>query len=73
MLLELLVKPNSRQESVEKISDSLYRVAVNAPPIDGKANEAVIRLLAKHFKVPKSAITLVRGAKGKKKWVQIND
>lgn len=71
MLLELIVKPNSKHESVEKISETVYRVAVNSPPVDGKANEAVIKILAKHFKLPKSAITLVRGAKGKKKFVEV--
>jgi len=48
-----------------------YMVRVRAPPTEGKANERVVELLAKHFKVPKSSITLVSGFKSKKKIIEI--
>jgi uncharacterized protein (TIGR00251 family) len=46
-------------------------VAVNAPPVDGKANEAVVRVLAETFGVPRSAVTIVRGETGRKKTIRI--
>ena len=72
MRIEVLVKPNSKKQGVEKLGEGQYRVAVHAPPIEGKANEAVIELLAKYFKTRKSAIQIVRGHKGKQKWVEIS-
>lgn len=46
-------------------------VYVTAPPDDGKANEAMIRLLAKHYGVAPSHVTLVRGATNRNKLVRI--
>jgi uncharacterized protein (TIGR00251 family) len=67
MKVSVTVKPNSRTEKVEQISPNEYLVRVNAPPAEGKANERVIELLAKHLNVPKSRIELSSGGKSKKK------
>ncbi|MBV8169889.1 MAG: DUF167 domain-containing protein [Alphaproteobacteria bacterium] len=40
----------------------VLKVAVTAPPVDGAANQALIALLAKRLKVPKSSVSLVAGA-----------
>ena len=71
MKISITVKPNARRESVEKNPDGSYRVSVKAPPVEGKANEAVIEALADYFSVPKSTIFIVKGTKGKKKLVEI--
>ena len=46
-------------------------VAVNAPPVDGKANLAVVRVLAETFGIPRSSVTIVRGETGRKKTVRL--
>jgi uncharacterized protein len=61
------VKPNSRKESLENLAPAKYRIRVNVPPTDGKANAAVIEALAKFFRIPKSKIVLVHGEKSKNK------
>jgi uncharacterized protein YggU (UPF0235/DUF167 family) len=61
------VKPNSRQEGVILRPDGSLLVRVNAPPVDGRANERVIELLSEHLGKPKSSIRLVRGASAKLK------
>lgn len=66
------VKPNSKIESVETLADGSLLVRVNAPPVDGRANERVIELLSEHFKKPKSKFHLLRGHNGKKKIFQIS-
>lgn len=73
MRITITVKPNSRRESVEATGPNEYRVAVNAPAQEGRANEAVIRALADHFGVAKSRIQITHGQKGKKKLVEIAD
>ncbi len=72
MLLTLTVKPNSKKEFVEKVSEGEYRVAVRAQAVDGKANEAVIEALAEYFHIRKSAISIKNGKTGRKKIVQID-
>lgn len=71
MKISVLAKPNSKKESVEVQADGSIVVRVNAPPTEGKANERVIELLAKHFGRPKSAIQLISGPRSKKKIFQV--
>ncbi|MFA6594333.1 MAG: DUF167 domain-containing protein [Candidatus Buchananbacteria bacterium] len=65
------VKPNSKHEAVEKITDSVYKVRVRAPAQEGKANEAVIRTLADYFKVAKGLIKLKTGKTSRTKVITI--
>ena len=60
MILSITVKPNAKREGVEKRPDGSYRVAVHAPPVEGKANEAVVEMLADYFSVPKSSVRIHR-------------
>lgn len=67
MKITVSVKPNSKKEHVEKQPDGSYIVRVNVPPIEGRANERVIELLAEYFQCAKTKIALVSGQRGKKK------
>ena len=50
----------------------MLRVRVTAPPVGGKANDAVERLVAKTLGLPKSAVGIVAGAQGREKTVAID-
>jgi uncharacterized protein (TIGR00251 family) len=65
------VVPNAKQPQVKEEQGRL-KVYVTAPPVDGKANEAVIETLAAHYKVRKSAVTIVRGETSREKVVDID-
>ena len=65
------VKTNSREESVTKISENEYAVRVKVPPVEGKANRAVVEVLSEFFHVPKSRIGILRGHKSKIKLIEI--
>jgi len=69
--IEVHVKPNARRESIERTAEGIYKVSVNAPAQEGKANAAVIAIVAAHFNVPKRAVVIRRGETGKKKWIEI--
>jgi uncharacterized protein len=69
--LDIAVKPRSSREGVGPVQGDRLVVSVNAPPVDGKANEAVVRVLAQTFGVSRSAITIVRGETGRKKTLRI--
>jgi uncharacterized protein (TIGR00251 family) len=69
--ISVTVTPNSRNAAVTEVSAREYRVSVHAPARDGKANEAVIEVLAEYFAVPKSRIKIARGHSARKKVVVI--
>lgn len=70
MRISVIVKPNKRQNSVEE-TDSGLSVSLRATPEKGKANAALICVLADHYKVPKSAVTIKTGKSSPKKMVHI--
>ena len=73
MKISVHIKPNSRhREEVVKNDDDTLTVYVKAPAIDGRANAAAIKLLAKYFGVASSKVKLVRGATSKYKIFEID-
>ncbi|WP_243826524.1 DUF167 domain-containing protein [Candidatus Nanosynbacter sp. TM7-057] len=73
MKISVHIKPNSRhREEVVKNDDDTLTVYVKSPAIEGRANAAAIKLLAKHFKVASSKVKLVRGATSKYKIFEID-
>lgn len=72
MKISVTVKSRSRQEKVEKTGDC-YIAYVREPPIENKANKALIKLLSGHFGVSKSQVIILSGAKSKQKIVEIRD
>jgi len=69
--ITVTVKPNAKKPTVNRISLTEYRASVNAAPKDGKANQALIELLADHFGVAKSLVAILRGHGAKKKLIRI--
>jgi len=67
------VRPNSKQEKIEKITDGVYKIHVRAPAQENRANLAVIKLLAEYFGVAKSLIAIKAGKSSKTKVIIIGD
>ena len=72
MKISVHVTSNATQNTVEKISEADYKVRVTAPPIEGKANIAVAKLLADYFGVSKSQVELIHGHKSRIKYFEIH-
>lgn len=70
MRIQVKAHPRSKKEEVLKKGDTLYEVWVKEAPEDGKANEAILRALARHLGVPRLELSLMAGASSKNKWVQ---
>jgi uncharacterized protein len=64
------VKVNSRTESIVQEGD-VFIVRVSEPPREGKANQAVIKLLAQQFGISKSKIRILNGFRSKNKLVEL--
>ena len=71
MLIRVYVTPNAREAGVIKVSEDYYEVRVDERAMDDRANKRLLEILAEHFKIPKSRISIVRGAKSRNKIVQI--
>jgi len=71
MRIYVRVIPRSSQNKVEKISKGEYKVKITAPPVDGQANDMLIKVLAKYFNVSKSCLAIVGGKSAKVKIVDV--
>lgn len=73
MIIQVKVKPKSKKEEVKKVGEDTYEVKVNAPPEGGKANERLLELLSKHFKVSKNSIKILKGHTSRNKLIEIKE
>ncbi|HKU91503.1 MAG TPA: DUF167 domain-containing protein [Steroidobacteraceae bacterium] len=71
--LKVKVKAGSRIEELAEQEDGTWLVRVKAPPVDGRANEAVIALLATRFGVRKAQVSIKSGASSRVKLIFIAD
>lgn len=71
MRIYVRVSPRSSKNEVTKISEGEYKVKLTAPPVDGEANEMLIKILAKYFDVSKSQIVITGGKTAKIKIIDI--
>ena len=71
VLLQLSVTPNAKRTEVDGLHDGALCVRLAAPPIDGRANEALVAWLAKSLGVPKRDVEVLRGESSRRKQVAI--
>jgi uncharacterized protein (TIGR00251 family) len=70
-IFNVRVIPRAKQNSITTDADGTIRVHTTTAPTDGKANDAVICMLAKHFNVQKSAINIIRGHTSHNKTIEV--
>lgn len=73
MFIQVKVKPNSRASLLEQREDGTWLAQIKSPPVDGKANEELIGLVAKHFKRAKSDVSIKSGGSSRIKLVEISE
>jgi uncharacterized protein (TIGR00251 family) len=71
MLLHVRVAPRSSKNEIVKMPDGTLKIKLHAPPVEGAANEELIKLLSEEYNTPKSSIKIIKGAKGKNKIVSL--
>lgn len=71
MRIYVRVIPRSSKNEVIEIGENEYKIKVTAPPVNGEANQMVIKILAKHFGISKSAVEIVGGKSAKIKMIDI--
>lgn len=69
---QVQVKPNARASNFEAVEGGSWLAQVKAPPIDGRANEELIALVARHFGCRKAQVTIKSGVSGRMKLMRMD-
>ena len=69
--LSIRLHPGAKQNAITGLHDNALKIALNAPPIDGRANEALIAFLAERLTIPRAKITLIAGQTSRSKTLRI--
>jgi uncharacterized protein len=72
LILQVKVKPNARAGAFDEQPDGTWLAQLKSPPIDGRANEELVALVARHFGRRKSLVSIRSGASGRLKLVQVD-
>jgi uncharacterized protein (TIGR00251 family) len=67
LVLRIYVQPGASDSSFAGDFDGRLKIRLKAPPVEGKANKELIRFMAKHLKLSKSSIGILRGETSRKK------
>ena len=70
--LAVQITPNAKKSEVIGLLEDVLKIRLQAQPIEGKANEALIRYIADMLDVPKSAVNITHGHTNKRKIIEIN-
>lgn len=71
MKISVKVIPNAKKQLIELLPDKSLKIHLKAKPVEGKANQALIKALAEYYNVSKSAIQILQGEKAKNKLISI--
>lgn len=69
--IDIRLKPRAKADRIGRAADGAIEVAVTAPPVDGRANEHLLALLADTLELPKRAIAIIKGGRCRNKTVAI--
>ena len=70
--LAVQITPNAKKTAVVGVLDAALKLKLQAQPIEGKANEALVKFLAKALGVPRSAVAITHGLTNKRKLVEVS-
>jgi uncharacterized protein len=73
MKIEIKVTPNAKKNEIVGFDKNVLKVRITATPVDGKANEALIKFLSKEWKIAKSKIIILKGLTSRQKLFEVPD
>lgn len=71
-VLAVRVQPRASKEEVAGWMEGVVRIRLTAPPVEGKANESLLRFLSKRLGIPKGSLELAAGDHGRNKLIRIH-
>ena len=69
--LNVRIHPGARKNAIHGLHDGALKISLTTPPVDGRANEALIAFLSDQLRIPKARITLLTGATSRSKTLRI--
>lgn len=72
LVLRVRIQPRSSRDEVAGVHDQRLKIRITAPPVDGAANQHLVGLLAREFRVPKTAVELLSGETGREKRLAVH-
>ncbi len=72
IILTIHAQPGAKRSEVAGLHGDALKVRLAAPPVEGKANEALLRFIAERFAVPVRNVELLRGAQSRHKMVKVS-
>jgi hypothetical protein len=69
--IEVRLRPRGNRDELLGMRDGVLQARVTAPPVDGKANRALCKLIAKRAGVAPSRVSVVRGEKSRDKLIRV--
>jgi len=73
LVLRLYIQPKASRDAIIGLHGDELKVAITAPPVDGKANAHLVKYLAKQFRVAKGQVLVEKGELGRHKQIKIID
>lgn len=71
VILDVKVNPRSSKNAISGFADGVLKIKITAPPVEGAANKACIRFLAKTFNISPSSVSVIKGEKSRQKKILI--
>lgn len=71
VILDVKVNPRSSKNAISGFADGVLKIKITAPPVEGAANKACIRFLAKTFNISPSSVSVIKGEKNRQKKILI--
>ena len=71
VLLKVRAAPRASRDRIVGLHDDAVKIAVSAAPEKGKANDAIVRVLARALRLPRSRVSLESGATSRDKWLRV--
>lgn len=71
VMLQVKVKPRARVSELSQTTDGTWIARLKSPPVDGKANDELVRLVAEKFQCGKAAVTIKAGTSGRTKLIRV--
>lgn len=73
MLVQVRVTTNAKTPSVRETGENALEVRVDERAVDGRANNRLLKILSEHYEVPRSSVTILRGARSRDKIVEVRE
>ena len=71
--IQVRVKPNARESALEPAADGTWLARLKAPPVEGRANDELVALVARHFGLRRAQVSIKSGAGARQKLLQLDE